>query len=68
MAVLKDFIVDTKVSSEFFSPKSYLENGNRMHSVFYPKTYQLSNTLASQYNFAVQKVVSEFSDRFLYND
>ena len=66
--VLNEFTVDAKVSSEFFSAKTYLENGKRMDSVFYSKTFQLSRTLATQYNFAVQKILSEFSDRVWYND
>ena len=66
--VLNEFTVDAKVSSEFFSAKTYLENGKRMDSVFYQKTFQLSRTLATQYNYAVQKIVSDFSDRVWYND
>ena len=39
-----------------------------MDSVFYHKNFQLSKSLASQYNYSVQKIESVFSDRVLYND
>ena len=39
-----------------------------MDSVFTREKFHLSNTLASNYNYAVQQVNNKFADRILYND
>ena len=68
MAVLSDITVETKISSEFFSPKTFLDNGKKMNSVFLQDNFQLSKSLAMKYKYAVQKVETSFSNRLLYND
>ena len=45
--MLNEFAVETKVSNEFFSPKTYLENGNEMSQVFSYDKFFLSKKLAN---------------------
>ena len=67
-AVLNDITVETKISSEFFSPKTFLASGEMMSSVFLQESFQLSKSLAMNYKYAVQKVETSFSNRLFYND
>ena len=67
-ALLYDFTVNTKVSSQFFSPKTYIDNGERMNSEFSLETFQLSTAQVSLARYEVQQEHNSFSNRVIYND
>ena len=53
MDILSDFLISTKISNEFFSTKTFIENGSLMNSVFRQETFQLSKTLSARYAYTV---------------
>lgn len=68
MAMINDFIIELKTSTQFFSAKTYLDNDRILSSKFSRETYRLSKLMAFNIEYTTQLTKTQFSDRVFYTD
>ncbi len=67
-AIMNEFIVTTKTTSQFFSEKTYIDNDYNVDSEYLIERFVLSKSLAVLNHFTVEKVTNLFSNQIYYND
>lgn len=67
-AIMNSFLVTTKVATQFFSAKTYIDNDYRTDTEFQVDHFALSRSLAMFNHFTVERVTTAFSNRMFYND
>ena len=66
--VLNEFVVTTKMASQFFSEKAYINNANTLDVTFEKEEFTLSRSQGSRMIYNVQRITNDFSNEILYND
>ena len=66
--MMNEFIVTTKTTTQFFSEKTYIDNGYKLDFDYIIERFVLSKSLAMFNHFTIEKVTNHFSNSVFYND